>query len=174
MSTPRPFGGAITNGGNFEANRLRVFGAGVNYTFGSATLGFVYTNTDVAQPQTSAYVGAITPVGGATLSSLKFNNFEVNAKYQFTPAFSAGAMYTYTRASFNATSGNLHPNYQTVGLMADYNLSKRTDVYAQGVYQRVGGDVTGTVLDRAYVLGAADTSSNKSQVVLRVALRHKF
>lgn len=169
-------GGAINNGGdeNFVATRLRVFGAGVNYTFGGATLGFAYTNSNVNQPQSDGYVGAITPAAGATLSSLRFDNFEVNAKYQFTPAFYAGAMYTYTRASFNATSGTLHPNYQSVGLMADYNLSKRTDVYAQGAYQRVGGDKTGTVLDQAYVPGAAGTSSNQSQLVLRVALRHKF
>jgi predicted porin len=169
-------GGAINNGGdvNFAATRLRVFGAGVNYTFGPATVGFTYTNTDVAQPQSSGYVGAITPAGGATLSSLRFNNFEVNAKYQVTPAFYAGAEYTYTRASFNATSGTLHPNYQSIGLMADYNLSKRTDVYAQGAYQHVGGDKTGTVLDQAYVPGAAATSSTQSQFVLRVAMRHKF
>jgi predicted porin len=83
-------------------------------------------------------------------------------------------MYTYTRGSFNATSGTLHPNYQSVGLMADYSLSKRTDVYAQAAYQHVGGDKTGTVLDQAYVPGSANTSSNQSQVALRVAIRHKF
>jgi predicted porin len=168
--------GAINNGGdeNFVATRLRIFGAGVNYTFGSATLGFAYTNTSVNQPQSSGYVGAIAPTGGATLSSLRFNNLEVNAMYQFTPAFFAGAEYTYTRASFNATSGTLHSNYHSVGVMADYNLSKRTDVYAQAAYQHVGGDATGTVLDQAYVPGAASTSSSKSQVVLRVAMRHKF
>ncbi|MGF6976183.1 putative porin [Paraburkholderia sp. JPY465] len=167
--------GAITNGGdeNFLANRLRIFGAGVNYTFGSATLGFAYTNTLVDQPVSSAYVGAITPAGG-TLSSLRFQNFEVNGKYQFTPAFYAGAMYTYTRASFNATDGKEHPNYQTVGLMADYNLSKRTDIYVQGAYQHVGGGKTGTVLDLAYIPGADDVSSNQNQFTARVAIRHKF
>ncbi|WP_341313526.1 porin [Paraburkholderia sp. IMGN_8] len=169
-------GGAINNGGdeNFVAKRLRVFGAGINYTFGSATLGFAYTNTNVDQPLSSGYVGAITPVGGATLSSLRFNNFEVNGKYQFTPAFYVGAAYTYTRTSFNATSGKLHPNFQSAGLMADYNLSKRTDVYVQGGYQHAGGDKTGTVLDVAYVPGADAVSSTSNQFVLRAAIRHKF
>ncbi|WP_042299186.1 porin [Paraburkholderia kururiensis] len=169
-------GGAINNGGdeNFVASRLRVFGAGINYTFGSATLGFAYTNTLVQQPSSSGYVGAITPTGGATLSSLRFNNFEVNAKYQVTPAFFVGAAYTYTRTSFNATSGQLHPQYHSVGLMADYNLSKRTDVYVQGGYQHAGGDKTGTVLDVAYVPGADAVSSTSSQFVLRAAIRHKF
>ncbi|HDR9318569.1 TPA: porin [Burkholderia vietnamiensis] len=167
--------GAINNGGdeNFVAQRLRVFGAGVNYSFGPATLGFAYTNTHVAQPASSGYVGAIAPTAG-TLSSLRFQNFEVNGKYQFTPAFYVGAMYTYTRADFNATSGKQHPNYQTVGLMADYNLSKRTDIYLQGAYQHVGGDQTGTVLDVAYVPGADDVSSNRNQLLVRAAIRHKF
>ncbi|MPW20395.1 Porin Gram-negative type [Paraburkholderia piptadeniae] len=169
-------GGAINNGGdeNFLGKRLQVVGAGVNYTFGSATLGFAYTNTYVTQPVSSGYVGAITPPGGATLSSLRFNNFEVNAKYQFTPALYVGAMYTYTRTNFDATSGKAHPNYQSAGLMADYNLSKRTDVYVQGAYQHVGGDKTGTVLDVAYVPGADNVSSTENQFVARVALRHKF
>ena len=168
-------GGAINNGGdeNFFATRLRVFGAGVNYAFGPATLGFAYTNTYVVQPTSSGYVGAITPTAG-TLSNLRFQNFEVNGKYQFTPALFVGGMYTYTRASFNATTGKEHPTYHQIGLMADYNLSKRTDVYVQGAYQHVAGDKTGTVLDVAYVPGAADVSSNRNQFVTRVAIRHKF
>ncbi|MCA3865675.1 MAG: porin, partial [Burkholderia sp.] len=52
--------------------------------------------------------------------------------------------------------------------------SKRTDVYVQGVYQHVGGDRTGTVLDVAYVPGADGVSSSRNQIVARVALRHKF
>lgn len=169
-------GGAINNGGdeNFVGKSLQIFGAGVNYTFGGATAGFAYTNTYVSDPLSSGYVGAITPPGGATLSSLRFNNFEVNAKYQFTPAFFVGAAYTFTRADFNATSGNVHPEYHSVGLMADYNLSKRTDVYVQGAFQHVAGDKTGTVLDVAYVPGADAVSSSANQLVVRAAIRHKF
>ncbi|VXC65685.1 Porin [Burkholderia sp. 8Y] len=168
--------GAINNGGdeNFLAQRLRIFGAGINYTIGATTVGFVYTKTDVKQPLSSGYVGAITPVGGATLSALKFNNFEANVKYQFTPSFLVGAAYTYTRTSYDATSGQLHPVYHSAGLMADYLLSKRTDVYLQGAYQHVAGDTTGTVLDVAYVPGAATVSSSKNQLLVRAAIRHKF
>jgi predicted porin len=168
-------GGAISSTGdsNFSAALLRVFGAGVNYSFGPATVGFAYTNTYVTQPTSTAYVGSITPAAG-TLSNLRFQNFELNGKYQISPALFVGAMYTYTRANFNATTGKLSPVYHSVGLMADYNLSKRTDVYVQGAYQHVGGDKTGTALDVAYVPGAADVSSNRNQLVTRVAIRHKF
>jgi predicted porin len=57
---------------------------------------------------------------------------------------------------------------------ADYRLSTRTDLYAQAAFQSVGGDSTGTALDQAYVPGAADASSTSKQVVVRLAIRHKF
>ncbi|MHA6880042.1 porin [Ralstonia pseudosolanacearum] len=168
-------GGALNNAGdaNFIGTRLRIFGAGTSYTFGATTLGVAYTNTDVAQPLSNGYAGAITPPSGPA-SSLRFQNIELNAKYQLTPALFVGAMYVYTRANLNVTTGSQHPTYQTLGLMADYNFSKRTDVYVQGAYQRAGGDTTGTVLDFAQVTSASDISSNRNQVMLRMALRHKF
>ena len=85
-----------------------------------------------------------------------------------------GAAYTYTRSTYSATSGSGHPNYQTIGLMADYYLSKRTDLYVQAAFQKVGGDATGTALDQAEIPGAADASSTSKQVMVRVAVRHQF
>ncbi|TDN61342.1 porin [Paraburkholderia sp. BL10I2N1] len=171
-------GGAIaTNDANFLSERLRIFGGGVNYTFGSTTLGFVYTNSTVTNPaatDTSAYIGSITPPNGGTLSALKYQNFEVNAKYQFTPAFFVGGQYVYTTSSFESSTGTPKPKYHTLGLMADYNISKRTDFYAQVAYQHVAGDETGTVLDNAFIPGAADVSSTRNQVAVRLAMRHKF
>lgn len=171
-------GGAIaTDDANFLSERLRIFGGGVNYTFGSATLGFVYTNTNVDQPSaldTSVYVGSITLPNGAVLTALKFQNFELNGKYQLTPAFFVGVQYVYTAAIMEATSGNARPTYHTVGMMADYSLSKRTDLYFQAAYQRVAGDRTDTVLDDAYIPGAAGVSSSGNQFSLRAAIRHKF
>ncbi|WP_213308984.1 porin [Paraburkholderia sacchari] len=168
--------GAITNAGdeNFVGTRLRIFGAGVLYTLENTTVGFAYSNTDVANPVSSSYVGPITPSGGR-LSNLRFQNFEVNAKYQFTQSFYVGAMYVYTRATLaSPTTGDSHPNYQTIGLMGDYNISKRTDFYIQGAYQHVGGDVTGSVLDVAYIPGADGVSSTGNQLVVRAAIRHQF
>ncbi|MEW6339794.1 MAG: porin [Pseudomonadota bacterium] len=170
-------GSIATDDANFISERLRIFGGGVNYTFGGATVGFVYTNTNVGEPaatDTSAYVGSITPPNGGTLTALKFQNFEVNGKYQFTPAFFVGVQYVYTAATMDATSGNENPKYHTFGLMADYNLSKRTDFYFQAAYQKVAGDKTDTVLDDAYIPGSAGTSSSSNQFAVRAAIRHKF
>jgi predicted porin len=177
-------GGAINNGGdaNFVASRLRIFGGGINYTFGPATAGFVYTNTDLKNPtknlgylnSTESILPTTGPLAGGALNRLRYQNFEVNGKYQFTPAFFLGAQYVYTLENYDATTGSVKPKIHSVGLMADYNLSKRTDVYVQGLYQKVAGDKTGSSLDRAYITGAADLSSSSKQFAFRVAIRHKF
>ncbi|MEX3959300.1 porin [Trinickia sp. EG282A] len=179
-------GGAINNGGdtNFVASRLRIFGGGVNYTFGSATAGLVYTNTFVADPIANGYLNQTVttetiapisgPLAGATVGSIRFQNFEVNGKYQLTPALFIGAQYVYTLESYNTTFGGVKPTIHSFGLMLDYNLSKRTDIYIQGALQRITGDSTGSSLDQAYVPGAADLSGNSKQVMGRVGIRHKF
>ncbi|MFB9123182.1 porin [Paraburkholderia dipogonis] len=167
---------------NFQSERLRIFGAGINYTLGPATAGFVYTNTNISNPAANvAYLGAqesIQPTSGAlaggTLTRLKYQNFELNGKYQFTPAFYVGAQYVYTLENYDATTGSVRPKIHTAGLMADYNLSKRTDFYVQGAFQKIAGDATGSALDQAYVPGAQDLSSSSSQIVVRAAIRHTF
>ncbi|WP_028202994.1 porin [Paraburkholderia nodosa] len=177
-------GASSTNGadGNFASSRLQIFGAGVSYTAGSATVGFAYTNTYIGQPV--ANVGYLTgdetiqpvagPLAGGRVTSLRYQNFEVNGKYQLTPAFYVGADYVYTLEHYVATTGGVKPSIHSVGLMADYNLSKRTDVYLQGAFQLVAGDKTGSSLDQAYVPGAQDLSSTSRQVVVRAAIRHSF
>jgi predicted porin len=179
-------GGAINNGGdtNFVASRLRIFGGGVNYTFGPATAGLVYTNTFIADPVANGYLNQTVttetiapisgPLAGATVGSIRFQNFEVNGKYQLTPALFIGAQYVYTLESYNTTFGGVKPTIHSFGLMLDYNLSKRTDIYIQGALQRITGDSTGSSLDQAYVPGAADLSGNSKQVMGRVGIRHKF
>lgn len=164
-------GGAVSGGdGSFAAQRQRIFGVGANYVLGPATIGFVYTNTNLSAPTANLYVsGSI----GAP-SSLKFNNFELNFKYQLTPMLFLGAMLLHTEATYTAAKQS-HPSWNEVALMADYNLSKRTDVYVQGAYQRVSGDMTGAPgIDNAYITGADDSSSNRSQSIARVGIRHKF
>ncbi|MFM0644071.1 porin [Paraburkholderia bryophila] len=167
--------GAITaNDASFIAERMRVFGGGINYTFGSTTLGFAYTNSNYQNPTGNGYIGIPLAAAGVTLNTLKYQNFEVNAKYQFTPAFFVGAQYVYTLENYDASSGSVKPKIHSVGLMADYNISKRTDVYVQGEYQKVAGSSTHSILDDAFIPGVQSPSSTQNQVVARVALRHKF
>ena len=80
----------------------------------------------------------------------------------------------YTIENYDASSGSVKPKIHSVGLMADYNVSKRTDVYVQGEYQKVTGDSTHSILDNAFIPGVQAPSSTGTQVAVRVALRHKF
>ncbi|WP_322028981.1 porin [Paraburkholderia sp. J76] len=177
-------GASSTNGadGNFASSRLQIFGAGVNYTAGSATVGFAYTNTWIGQPVANVgYLAGdetIQPVtgqlAGGRVTSLRYQNFEVKGKYQVTPAFYVGADYVYTLVHYDATTGRVKPSIHSAGLMFDYNASKRTDVYLQSAFQLVAGDRTGSSLDQAFVPGAQDLSSTSRQVVVRAAIRHMF
>ncbi|RKP45166.1 porin [Trinickia fusca] len=168
---------------NFISTRLRIFGAGVNYTFGPATAGFVYTNSTINNPtgNDNMFVGndSVVATTGALahagVNRLRFQNFEINGKYQLTPALYLGAQYVYTMENYDTTAGSAKPKIHTFGLMADYNLSKRTDVYVQGAFQQVAGDKTGSsTLDSAFIPGADDHSSTSKQVLARVGIRHKF
>ncbi|SIT48050.1 Outer membrane protein (Porin) [Paraburkholderia piptadeniae] len=170
-------GGAIaTNDASFFAQRMRVFGAGINYTFGSATVGFAYTNSNYKNPTGNGYLAdpAAIVAPGATLNTLKFQNFELNAKYQVTPAFFVGGEYVYTMENYDASTGGVKPKVHSVGLMADYNVSKRTDFYVQGMYQKVAGDKTNSIMDNAFILGTQAPSSTANQFAFRAAMRHKF
>ncbi|MEK6350173.1 MAG: porin [Burkholderia sp.] len=165
-------GGALaTDDTDFVAGREQVWGAGVNYTIGPAVLGFVYSHTTLNDATSSVYVGNFAN----TANSLKFDNFEVNAKYDITKAAYVGAMYNYTIGHFNSTAGNAKPKWHQFGLMADYALSKRTDVYVQGMYQHLaGGSAVAAPLNTAYITGADAPSSTSNQFVARVAMRHLF
>ncbi|GJH29236.1 porin [Caballeronia novacaledonica] len=167
-------GAIATNDASFIAQRMQIFGAGVNYTFDKAMVGFAYTNSSYRDPVTNGYIGVPLASAGNTLKNLRYQNFEVNGKYQFTPAFFIGAQYVYSIETYDSTAGTVRPRIHSAGLMADYFLSKRTDVYVQGAYQKIAGASTGSVLDQAYIPGAQGVSSNAEQFIARVAVRHAF
>lgn len=169
--------GAITaNDASFIAARMRLFGAGVNYTFGPATVGFAYSNSNYKDPAANGYLAATALLvpAGATLSTLKYQNFAVNGKYQITPSLFIGAQYMYSIEGYDASTGNIKPKIHSAGVMADYNLSKRTDVYAQAAFQKVTGDKTHGVLDQGFITGTQSPSTTSNQVAIRLAIRHKF
>lgn len=58
-------------------------------------------------------------------------------------------------------------------LMADYSLSKRTDVYLESVYQHAYGAAAGSALSVADINGLA-ASSNQNQVAATLGIRHRF
>jgi GBP family porin len=161
--------GAVSGDATFAANRQQTWGAGVNYAFGPATAGFVYTQTNLngltgINPSNSGRA-SLTAIPS---NSARFQNFEVNGRYAVTPALSVAAAYTYTMASLEG----VHPYYNQFNLQTSYALSKRTDVYLQGVYQRVneGSGVDANING----LGSSAASSTNNQVAVTAGLRHRF
>lgn len=168
--------GALSAGANtdndpmFVAERTRTLGAGGSYTIGAAKVGLVFTRTMIASPTEIAQGGSLNTFDA---NYLTFNNFELNGRYQLTPQFSLGGSYTYTDGSLSRTSGNASPHWNQFMLQADYALSKRTDVYLEGVYQRVSGANGISVLGNASVYNLAASSSN-TQAVVAAGMRLKF
>lgn len=166
-------GAVAANDASFFASNQREFGVGINYKISQATLGFIYTHSRIENPTGNGYLTPPNFPAGISVHSLTFDNFEFNAQYYFTPTFFAGAMYTYTSGRYDASNGSSKPKWNMFGLVADYYLSKRTDVYVQAVYQKVSAS-TGTFLDTAYISGADNSSSTNKQVVARIGMKHLF
>jgi len=165
--------GAQTGEWTFAAGTQRTFGGGLNYTFGPATAGFVYTQTNLSNAAGGGISAAQsgTPGGIAFAgNSARFQNFEGNVRYALTPAMSLAGAYTYTRASLG---GGVNPNYNSVSLQSDYLLSKRTDVYLQGNWQHVSSN-PGGIGANLNGLGADSASTTQNQVAVTVGMRHRF
>jgi general bacterial porin, GBP family len=165
-------GGAVSSADNtapFVAARQRTFGGGVNYAFGPATVGLVYTHTKL-----DGLDAINTNDGYSALSgnSLRFDNYELNTRYALTPALSLAGAYTFTNGSFSTNTGDTKPKYHQFSLLADYGLSKRTDVYVEGVYQHASGGDGGLLGDAA--INGVSPSTTDQQVVVTVGMRHRF
>ena len=109
---------------------------------------------------------ATTGVQFANVTSGHFQNFEVNGRYQITPAISVAGAYTYTQSSIEGTN----PKWNQFSLQTAYALSKRTDVYLQGEYQHVSQDGSGLKAD----INSLAASGNNNQVAVTAGLRHRF
>ncbi|CAM2139514.1 MULTISPECIES: porin [Paraburkholderia] len=159
--------GAVSTDATFTAGRQRTYGAGVNYAFGAANVGFVFTQTQLSNATLIGSSNSGTSSGIGLDGSARFTNYEINARYNLTPALSFSGAYTYTDASLKGVD----PKYHQITLQSDYALSKRTDVYAEAAYQHVGS--TGDSGIGADIVGFS-ASSSSSQVVGTVGIRHRF
>jgi predicted porin len=150
-----------------SAHTQQIIAAGGAYTLGSATLGILYTNTKYES--LSGVANALNPAGLS--GTVTLNDIEVNLKYQFTPAVYAGVTYNYTDAS--SIDGKSGAKYNQLGLAAHYLLSKRTDLYVIGVYQKASGTQSngGTAVASITTLTPSTTDH---QGAVRVGICHTF
>jgi predicted porin len=158
--------------GFLSARTYKVASTGGTYALGPALVGFTYSNVafenvgDLSSgPDSTGYRG-----------SVHFNNAEVNFQYTITPSLIAGIAYDFTKSS--VIKGNAGMNdgatYHQGMLGLDYSLSKRTDVYLLGVYQKASGTDSRGVAAVASINNQSSPSGNDHQAVVRIGMRHKF
>ncbi|WP_028210302.1 porin [Paraburkholderia mimosarum] len=153
--------------GYASANSMGVFAAAAAWTAGSGTAGVVYSNTRFRN------LGDLSsgPNPRGLSGTAIFNNVEVNLRYQFTPMLLWGVAYNHTHG--NSMAGKDGATYNQVATGLDYLLSKRTDVYLIGVYQKASGtDSTGNAAVAA--INGPSASADNKQAVVRIGMRHKF
>ncbi|ALL68507.1 Outer membrane protein porin [Paraburkholderia caribensis MBA4] len=145
-------GGAVDQAelkGNLTSDVQRTVAAGLNYTLGPAVLGFVYSH--------SQYEG--TSAFGLNSGGVRFDNYEVNAMYKFTPSLKAGLSYVYTDGHLSGvTSFGTDPKWNQVNAIARYSLSKRTELYAEAMYQHATGNKNVAVM---YNAGGSSSTANQ-------------
>ena len=135
------------------------------YTIGNAAVSASYSNVQYAN------LGSAFSNGTAI-----FNNYDIGLSYSFLPSLTLGVVYDYMNARSVTTSegssiGNQH--YNQVAFLVDYALSKRTDVYLSGGWQRASG-ISSTGQVAVADIGGSGDSSNNHQMLYRLAIRHRF
>lgn len=129
--------------------RQRVGGVAAGYSVGAARVNAMVTTARYRYQDGTA---------------MRLNNYDVNFGYRLTPALELGAAYVFTDGHYTGTDAR--PRWHMGQLSLDYALSRRTDVYVYGVYQRARSA-------RADIYLFAP-SSNGGQLVFVTGIRHKF
>jgi predicted porin len=148
-------GSGFTNAvyGNYLANARSqgIFATGASYSIGNFRVMGNFTNVNFQQADDG--------------QDVKFQNYEIAGTFQATSQLNLAAGYTYTEGRNHAT--NQQPKYQQLNLSAEYELSRRTAVYALAALQRASGGAVAQI-------AGFDPSSTGEQVVGRVGIRHSF
>jgi len=155
--------GSINSGyltGAHPATSWQVAAAGGSYDFGKFLLAAEYSNIRYGN------------IGNFNGASAIFNDVEVNGVYRFTPTMFVGLAYNYMKG--NAVSGDIgDQTYHQIEGLADYLISKRTDVYFSASYQIASGTNSLGAPAVANISLQGDSSNNR-QAFFRVGIRHKF
>ncbi len=189
------FGNGVTGGGEVSGQFRRDtgYGAAVSYTAGPFAAGVAY---DQANPTLTAAGGTGSLKKAAVAGSYAFGSAKLMGGYRWGLSRSAsdatllrdsyywiGANYQATRAlgltlayyydDIKSAAGVNIKNPWQISFVADYNLSKRTDVYLTTAYARNAGlnfDTSAISFANGYFPG-----TGKSQMVgAAVGIRHKF
>jgi predicted porin len=133
-----------------QSSKQTVWGAGGTYTAGPAKLYLGYTDSEL------------------DVANAKNNVIYAGINYQLTPALQLIGTVQHDKLKRTAGDGTR----LTSGLMLDYFLSKRTDVYIEVDHTKLKDGWIALANNAG--LGAANVFGNGSRVGLMVGVRHKF
>ncbi|WP_028228304.1 porin [Paraburkholderia ferrariae] len=154
------FDGPI-NTGYASAHSLSIARAAAQYAIGQFTLGLGYSNSQYAPDSSSVF-----------RDTERYNTGQGFVNYQLSPALLLGLGYSYTHAN-----GDTSASYHQVSIGADYNLSKRTDIYMTAAWQHASGetgDGSGGSMPAEASIGSYGYSGTNTQTMVNLGLRHKF
>lgn len=162
------FAGSPVTTGFASAHSLQAITVGGQYQFGPVAVGANYSNTQF-RGLGDRSAGPV-PAGGIS-GTATFNTGEINLTWQATPAVLLGAVYQYTRTS--GVSGYTGASYNQAGFGASYSLSKSTQLYMIGIYQKANGtDSTGH--EAVASIYNITPSSTSHQVYVRLGIQKRF
>ena len=145
-----------------SAKSINIAQVAAQYVVGSFTLAARYSNAQYKADGFSTFA-----------STQRFNTAGAFLGYQLNPAMLLGLGYTWTHGS-----GDTSNTYNQVSIGADYNLSKRTDVYGLAAYQHASGtqrNADGSTSSAGASIGSYGFNSDtSSQTMVQIGLRHKF
>ncbi|MFW7344672.1 MAG: porin [Pigmentiphaga sp.] len=142
----------VTSPGGAGVNRQSMYGAGGSYSITPALkVSALYTHSKFDYFDNS---------------DLKLSNYEGTITYFINPSTLVGAGYIFTDGKYSS-NGN-KPKWHQLNLGVDYFLSKRTDVFLVGIYQKAAGDA------RYAQIFSNLPSDSKTQMSVIAGIRHKF
>jgi predicted porin len=149
------------NTGYQTAKSINIARVAGQYTLGAFTFGAGYSNAQYKHDGFSTFA-----------KDEKYNTGQGFLNYQASPALLVGVGYSYTKSS-----GDTGATYHQVSLGADYNLSKRTDVYLVSAYQHASGEQgngSGGSMTAQASVGSYGYQGTKNQTLVSLGLRQKF
>ncbi|VXC92229.1 Outer membrane protein (Porin) [Burkholderia sp. 8Y] len=162
------FGGSPVTTGFASAHSLQALAVGAQYQVGPVLLAANYSNTQF-RGLGDRSAGPV-PAGGIG-GTARFNTGEFNVTWQAMPSVLLGAVYQYTKTS--GVSGHTGASYNEAGVGASYSLSKTTQLYMIGIYQKASGtDSTGR--EAVASIYNITPSSTNHQAYVRLGIQKRF
>ncbi|RQR73537.1 porin [Burkholderia sp. Bp9090] len=154
------FDGAI-NTGYQTAHSIGIARVAGQYVIGAFTVGAGYSNAQYRRDGASVFA-----------KNEHYNTAQGFLNYQASAALLVGVGYSFTKSG-----GDTSANYHQASVGADYNLSKRTDVYMTAAYQHASGntgDGAGGAVPAQASIGSYGYNGTKNQALVNLGLRHRF